>query len=91
MVLFFRDSTELRAHFEAGSGTKGVDKDTDEAEEDYAPADPRGSEAQVACGWSRPVSAVAQEAQPQQLHQQHLSLQLSKLRQETNRWAGVGQ
>lgn len=91
MVLFFRDSTELRAHFEAVSGTKGVDKDTDEAEEDYAPADPRGSEAQAACGWSRPVSAVAQEAQPQQLHQQHLSLQLSKLRQETNRWAGVGQ
>ncbi|XP_007469376.1 PREDICTED: mitogen-activated protein kinase kinase kinase 15 [Lipotes vexillifer] len=56
---------ELRAHFEAASGTEGVDKDTDEAEEDYAPADPRGSEAQ--------------------LHQQQLSLQLSKLRQETNR------
>ena len=91
MVLFFRDSTELQAHFEAASETEGVDKDTDEAEEHYPPADPRGSEAQVACGWSGPVPAVAREAQPQQLHQQHLSLQLSKLRQETNRWAGVGQ
>ncbi|XP_068388682.1 mitogen-activated protein kinase kinase kinase 15 [Eschrichtius robustus] len=56
---------ELQAHFEAASETEGVDKDTDEAEEHYPPADPRGSEAQ--------------------LHRQHLSLQLSKLRQETNR------
>ncbi|XP_061035417.1 mitogen-activated protein kinase kinase kinase 15 [Eubalaena glacialis] len=56
---------ELQAHFEAASESEGVDKDTDEAEEYYPPADPRGSEAQ--------------------LHQQHLSLQLSKLRQETNR------
>ncbi|KAM9042524.1 mitogen-activated protein kinase kinase kinase 15 isoform 2-T2 [Megaptera novaeangliae] len=76
---------ELQAHFEAASETEGVDKDTDEAEEHYPPADPRGSEAQAACGWSGPVPAVAREAQPQQLHQQHLSLQLSKLRQETNR------
>ncbi|KAJ8794609.1 hypothetical protein J1605_003080 [Eschrichtius robustus] len=76
---------ELQAHFEAASETEGVDKDTDEAEEHYPPADPRGSEAQAACGWSGPVPAVAREAQPQQLHRQHLSLQLSKLRQETNR------
>ncbi|XP_036695616.1 mitogen-activated protein kinase kinase kinase 15 [Balaenoptera musculus] len=76
---------ELQAHFEAASETEGVDKDTDEAEEHHPPADPRGSEAQAACGWSGPVPAVAREAQPQQLHQQHLSLQLSKLRQETNR------
>ncbi|XP_057574451.1 mitogen-activated protein kinase kinase kinase 15 [Hippopotamus amphibius kiboko] len=56
---------ELQAHFEPASETEGVDKDTDEVEEDYPSADPSGSEAQ--------------------LHQQHLSLQLSKLRQETNR------
>uniref|UniRef100_A0A8C0DHU9 mitogen-activated protein kinase kinase kinase n=1 Tax=Balaenoptera musculus TaxID=9771 RepID=A0A8C0DHU9_BALMU len=63
---------ELQAHFEAASETEGVDKDTDEAEEHHPPA-------------TGPVPAVAREAQPQQLHQQHLSLQLSKLRQETNR------
>ncbi|XP_014646629.1 PREDICTED: mitogen-activated protein kinase kinase kinase 15 [Ceratotherium simum simum] len=76
---------ELRAHFEPASETEGVDKDTDEVEEDYAPAEPPGSEVQVAYGGSRPASVVVQEAQPQQLHQQHLSLQLGKLRQETNR------
>nr|XP_044619414.1 mitogen-activated protein kinase kinase kinase 15 [Equus asinus] len=76
---------ELRAHFEPASETEGVDKDTDEVEEDYPPTDPPASEAQIAYGGSRPASVVVQEAQPQQLHQQHLSLQLGKLRQETNR------
>ncbi|KAL1286802.1 MAP3K15 [Ovibos moschatus] len=72
---------ELQAHFEPGSETEGMEKDTDEMEEDYSPADPPASEAQVARGWSEPASAVAQEAPPQQ----HLSFQLSKLRQETSR------
>uniref|UniRef100_A0A4X1V5J0 mitogen-activated protein kinase kinase kinase n=2 Tax=Sus scrofa TaxID=9823 RepID=A0A4X1V5J0_PIG len=63
---------ELQAHFEPASESEGVFKDTDEVEEDYPPA-------------SRPASVVAQEAEPQQLYQQHLSLQLSQLRQETNR------
>lgn len=82
---FFCDFAELRAHFEPASETEGVDKDTDEVEEDYPPTDPPASEAQIAYGGSRPASVVVQEAQPQQLHQQHLSLQLGKLRQETNR------
>ncbi|KAF4027272.1 hypothetical protein G4228_019075 [Cervus hanglu yarkandensis] len=72
---------ELQAHFEPASETEGLEKDTDETEEDYPPADPPASEAQVARGWSEPASAVAQEAPPQQ----HLSFQLSKLRQETSR------
>uniref|UniRef100_A0A3Q1LNJ3 mitogen-activated protein kinase kinase kinase n=1 Tax=Bos taurus TaxID=9913 RepID=A0A3Q1LNJ3_BOVIN len=72
---------ELQAHFEPASETEGVEKDTDEMEEDYPPADLPASEAQVAHGWSEPASAVAQEASPQQ----HLSFQLSKLRQETSR------
>ncbi|XP_077891182.1 mitogen-activated protein kinase kinase kinase 15 isoform X1 [Ictidomys tridecemlineatus] len=73
---------ELRAHFEPTSETEGVDKDTDEVEDDYPLADLPGSEAHVASGGRRPGAAVAEEAQP---HQQHLSLQLSKLRQESNR------
>uniref|UniRef100_A0A4W2IFK2 mitogen-activated protein kinase kinase kinase n=1 Tax=Bos indicus x Bos taurus TaxID=30522 RepID=A0A4W2IFK2_BOBOX len=72
---------ELQAHFEPASETEGVEKDTDEMEEDYPPTDLPASEAQVAHGWSEPASAVAQEASPQQ----HLSFQLSKLRQETSR------
>lgn len=76
---------ELQAHFEPASESEGVFKDTDEVEEDYPPADPQGSQAPAAYGWSRPASVVAQEAEPQQLYQQHLSLQLSQLRQETNR------
>ncbi|XP_046281775.1 mitogen-activated protein kinase kinase kinase 15 isoform X2 [Marmota monax] len=73
---------ELRAHFEPTSETEGVDKDTDEVEDDYPLVDLPGSEAHVASGGRRPSAAVAEEAQP---HQQHLSLQLSKLRQESNR------
>ena len=66
--------SELQAHFEPGSETEGMEKDTNEMEEDYSPADPPASEAQVARGWSEPASAVAQEAPPQQ----HLSFQLGK-------------
>uniref|UniRef100_A0A452SFV4 Mitogen-activated protein kinase kinase kinase 15 n=1 Tax=Ursus americanus TaxID=9643 RepID=A0A452SFV4_URSAM len=76
---------ELRAHFEPASETEGVDKDTGEVEEDCPPADVPGSDAHVACGGSGPREAAAPEAQPQQLHHQHLSLQLGELRQETNR------
>ncbi|XP_014446857.1 mitogen-activated protein kinase kinase kinase 15, partial [Tupaia chinensis] len=75
---------ELRAHFEPASETEGADKDMDDVE-DYPPADPPSSEVQVACGGSRPGSVVVQEAHSHQLHQQQLSLQLGKLRQETNR------
>lgn len=78
---------ELRAHFEPASETEGVDKDTDEAEEDYPQADLPGRQAHAFRG-SSPPSAGA--SQPQQLQHQHLSLQLGELRQETNRWAGVG-
>lgn len=73
--------SELQAHFEPTSETEGMEKDTDEMEEDYPPADLPASKAQVAHGWSEPASAAAQEAPPQQ----HLSFQLSKLRQETSR------
>ncbi|XP_034505795.1 mitogen-activated protein kinase kinase kinase 15, partial [Ailuropoda melanoleuca] len=76
---------ELRAHFEPTSETEGVDKDTDEVEEDCPPADVPGSDAHEACGGSGPRAAAAPEAQPQQLHHQHLSLQLGELRQETSR------
>ncbi|XP_004690137.2 PREDICTED: mitogen-activated protein kinase kinase kinase 15 [Condylura cristata] len=62
---------ELRAHFEPAFETEGVDKAPEEVE-DYPPADLLGREAQDA-------SEVFQEAQ------QRLSLQLDKLRQETNR------
>ncbi|XP_032962780.1 mitogen-activated protein kinase kinase kinase 15 isoform X1 [Rhinolophus ferrumequinum] len=75
---------ELRTHFEPASETEGVDKDPDEVEADYPPADPPGSEAPTICGESTPTAALA-EAQPQQLHQQRLSLQLGELRQETSR------
>ncbi|XP_045850849.1 mitogen-activated protein kinase kinase kinase 15 isoform X2 [Meles meles] len=72
---------ELRAHFEPASETEGVDKDTDEAEEDYAQADLPGRQAHEPFRGSSPPSAGA----PQQLQHQHLSLQLGELRQETNR------
>ncbi|XP_073758116.1 mitogen-activated protein kinase kinase kinase 15 isoform X3 [Callorhinus ursinus] len=76
---------ELRTHFEPASETEGVDKDTDEVEEDYPPADVPGREAHVAFGGSSLSSAGAPGAQPQELHHQHLSLELGELRQETNR------
>lgn len=88
---FFRHPlAELRAHFEPASESDGVDKDTDEVAEDYPPADGPGREAHVAFGGSSPSPAGAPGAQPRQLHHQHLSLELGELRQETNRWAGVG-
>lgn len=80
----FRHFAELRAHFEPTSESEGVE-DTDEVEDDYPPADLAGSDVPAAHGGSCVPSAGA--PQP---HQQHLSLQLGELRQETNRWAGVG-
>ncbi|XP_060038913.1 mitogen-activated protein kinase kinase kinase 15 [Erinaceus europaeus] len=68
---------ELRPHFEPTFESEGVDKDA--GEEDCVLADLLGSEAQAAFGGNRPSSEVVQEAQL------HLSLQLGKLRQETNR------
>uniref|UniRef100_A0A667HI75 mitogen-activated protein kinase kinase kinase n=1 Tax=Lynx canadensis TaxID=61383 RepID=A0A667HI75_LYNCA len=82
---------ELRAHFEPTSETEGEEKDPDEVEDDSPPADLPGSEGHAAYRGSSPPSAGAPEPQPQQLHHRHLSLQLGQLRQETNRWAGVGQ
>uniref|UniRef100_A0A8C0T7H0 mitogen-activated protein kinase kinase kinase n=1 Tax=Canis lupus familiaris TaxID=9615 RepID=A0A8C0T7H0_CANLF len=79
---------ELRAHFEPASETEGLEKDTDEVEEDRPPADGPRSGERVAYGRSSPTSAGAPGAQPQQLQHQHLSLQLGELRQETNRWGG---
>ncbi|XP_037367601.2 mitogen-activated protein kinase kinase kinase 15 [Talpa occidentalis] len=63
---------ELRAHFEPAFEAEGVDKAPEEVEEDYPLAALLGREAQAA-------SEVFQEAP------QRLSLQLDKLRQETNR------
>ncbi|XP_064134136.1 mitogen-activated protein kinase kinase kinase 15 isoform X2 [Loxodonta africana] len=71
---------ELQAHFEPTSEMEGVDKDG-EMEEDYPPADPRGSEVPATYGGDRPGSAAFQEIHPHQ----HLRFQLVKLRQETSR------
>ncbi|XP_008061810.1 mitogen-activated protein kinase kinase kinase 15-like [Carlito syrichta] len=76
---------ELQAHFEPASEIEGVDKDMDGVEEDCPPADLPGSEAHDPYGGNKPGSVVIQETPSHQLHQQHLSLQLGKLRQETNR------
>ncbi|XP_041595979.1 mitogen-activated protein kinase kinase kinase 15 isoform X2 [Vulpes lagopus] len=76
---------ELQAHFEPASETEGLEKDTDEVEEDRPPADRPRSGVRVAYGRNSPTSAGALGAQPQQLQHQHLSLQLGELRQETNR------
>lgn len=87
---FLRGSLELRTHFEPASETERVDKDSDEVEEDYPPADLPAGEAPAMYGGNRPTSALDGEAQPPQLYQHHLSLQLGALRQETNRSAGMG-
>ncbi|KAM6144022.1 mitogen-activated protein kinase kinase kinase 15 [Erethizon dorsatum] len=71
---------ELRAHFEPAS-EMGVDKGMGKMEEDYPIAHLPG-EACVASGKSRHGLVVMQEAPP---NQQHLSLQLNELREETNR------
>lgn len=72
---------ELQAHFEPASETEGVDKDT-EVEGDYPLVDLLSQEVHVTPRGTRPGSVAIQEGQP---HQQDPSLQLSKLRQETNR------
>lgn len=72
---------ELQAHFEPASETEGVDKDT-EVEGGYPLVDLLGQEVRVTPRGTRPGSVAIQEGQPQQ---QDPSLQLSKLRQETNR------
>ncbi|XP_077003151.1 mitogen-activated protein kinase kinase kinase 15 [Tamandua tetradactyla] len=72
---------ELRAHFEPASEMEGVDKDA--VEEDCPSTDLHGSEAQATYKGSRPSSAVVLQTPLHQ--QQHLNLQLGKLRQETNR------
>ncbi|XP_067401097.1 mitogen-activated protein kinase kinase kinase 15 isoform X1 [Emydura macquarii macquarii] len=72
---------ELQAHFEPASETEGVEKDADEVEGDYQPVEQNGNEEPVVTsGVSTLSSVVSHESQ-----QQQLSLQLGKLKQETNR------
>lgn len=82
--------SELRTHFEPASETERVEKDSDEMEEDDPRADLPAGEAPAMYSGNRPTSALDGEAQPPQLYQHHLSLQLGELRQETNRSAGMG-
>ncbi|XP_044297334.1 mitogen-activated protein kinase kinase kinase 15 isoform X2 [Varanus komodoensis] len=70
---------ELRAHFEPASETEGVEKDTDEVEEDYQQSEPKRHESVITSGVCLLSSCASPDAQ------QQLSLQLSKLKQETNR------
>ncbi|KAH0513371.1 Mitogen-activated protein kinase kinase kinase 15 [Microtus ochrogaster] len=72
---------ELQAHFEPASEAEGVDKDT-EVGGNYPFVDLLGQEVHMAPRGIRPGSVAIEEGQPQQ---QDPSLQLSKLRQETNR------
>ncbi|KAJ6667600.1 hypothetical protein lerEdw1_016721 [Lerista edwardsae] len=71
---------ELRAHFEPASETEGADKDADEVEDYTQTEQKRHEEPVVTTGveLSLPSSVAADIQQP-------LSLQLSKLKQETNR------
>uniref|UniRef100_A0A674J3R6 mitogen-activated protein kinase kinase kinase n=1 Tax=Terrapene triunguis TaxID=2587831 RepID=A0A674J3R6_9SAUR len=72
---------ELQAHFEPASETEGVEKDADEVEDDCHPMEQNGNEEPVVTsGVSTLSSVVSHESQ-----QQHLNLQLAKLKQETNR------
>ncbi|XP_007070547.2 mitogen-activated protein kinase kinase kinase 15 isoform X2 [Chelonia mydas] len=72
---------ELQAHFEPASETEGVEKDADEVEDDCHPVEQNGNEEPVVTsGVSTLGSVVSYESQ-----QQHLNLQLAKLKQETNR------
>ncbi|KAH1185781.1 mitogen-activated protein kinase kinase kinase 15 isoform X1 [Mauremys mutica] len=72
---------ELQAHFEPASETEGVEKDADEVEDDCLPVEQNGNEEPVVTsGVSTLSSVVSHESQ-----QQHLNLQLAKLKQETNR------
>ncbi|XP_016847884.2 mitogen-activated protein kinase kinase kinase 15 isoform X1 [Anolis carolinensis] len=70
---------ELQAHFEPASETEGVDKDADDAEEDFQQAEQKKHEPIVAPGASLPPSSAPLDTQ------QQLSLQLSKLKHETIR------
>lgn len=71
---------ELRAHFEPTSETEGADKDADEMEE-YQQVEQKRHEAPVVTsGVCTLTSAAFLDT-----HQQQLSLQLGKLKQETNR------
>nr|XP_034972406.1 mitogen-activated protein kinase kinase kinase 15 isoform X3 [Zootoca vivipara] len=71
---------ELRAHFEPASETEGVDKDADEVDEDYQQAQQkRHEETVITSGVCMLTSSVTPDTQ------QQLSLQLGKLKQETNR------
>ncbi|XP_039708164.1 mitogen-activated protein kinase kinase kinase 15 isoform X1 [Pteropus medius] len=76
---------ELQTHSEPGSETEEGDKDPGEMKEDSPPADPPRSEAHARYGGNRPTVALVQEVRLQQLYQQHLSLKLGRLKQETNR------
>lgn len=76
---------------EAGSETEEVDKVPGEMKEDPPPADPPRSEAHARYGGNRPTLTLVREVQLQQVYHQRLSLKLGKLKQETNRSAGVGQ
>lgn len=73
--------SELQAHFEPASEAEGVDKDT-EVGGNYPFVDLLGQEVHMAPRGIRPGSVAIEEGQPQQ---QDPSLQLNKLRQETNR------
>lgn len=76
---------ELQAHFEPASETEGVEKDADEVEDDCHPVEQNGNEEPVVTsGVSTLGSVVSHESQ-----QQHLNLQLAKLKQETNRYFHV--
>ncbi|KAH0624725.1 hypothetical protein JD844_032468 [Phrynosoma platyrhinos] len=70
---------ELRAHFEPASETEGADKDADEVEEGYQQAEQKKDEPVIASGACMLPSSAPLDTQ------QQLSLQLSKLKQETNR------
>ncbi|XP_078514012.1 mitogen-activated protein kinase kinase kinase 15 isoform X2 [Lissotriton helveticus] len=71
---------ELRTHLEPVSECEGVEKDVED-EDDYRPVEQNGNEEPVVTSGVNTLSSVAsQETQHQQL-----SLQLSKLKQETSR------
>uniref|UniRef100_A0A8C3RN78 mitogen-activated protein kinase kinase kinase n=1 Tax=Chelydra serpentina TaxID=8475 RepID=A0A8C3RN78_CHESE len=71
---------ELQAHFEPASETEGVDKDADEVEDECHSMEQNGNEEPVVTsGVSTLSSVVSHESQ-----QQHLNLQLAKLKQETS-------
>ncbi|XP_053168955.1 mitogen-activated protein kinase kinase kinase 15 isoform X2 [Hemicordylus capensis] len=70
---------ELRTHFEPASETEGVDKDADEVEDDYHQAEQKRHEEPVTTSGVCMLTSVSADTQ------QQLSLQLSRLKQETNR------